>query len=152
MECTLYHPFRNYPHSINKKSRFKETHWKNCQSFRKLYVVEVNLNSHLHGNKSCALKVSGILLSITLSLSNVFSVALCLFKGFNQEDLFTKLPNESQNLDIREPIVFHCFSGNSDFIDNTHFVLTRIYTNLHPNHFHNYLVECIVGSYVKAQF
>ena len=76
--------------------------------------MEVNLNSHLHGNKSCALKVSGILLSMTLSLSNGFSVDLCLFKGFSLiKKICTRVPNESQNLDIREPIVFYCFSGNN---------------------------------------
>lgn len=80
---------------------------KTAKVSEKLYVVEVNLISHLHGNKSCALKVSGILLSMTLSLSNIFSVNLCLFKGFSLiKKICTKLPNESQNLDIREPIVF----------------------------------------------
>lgn len=100
--------------------------------------------------KVIALKVSAFCFPLLLAYQMFFS-GLCLFRALIKK-ICTKLPNESQNLDIRTYCVSLATLGIMQFYRQYTLCTNKnLYTNLHQV-FHNYLVECTVGSYVKAQF
>ena len=122
MEGTLYHRFRNYPHSINKKSEVQRDPLKNCQSFREALCSGGKFKlTPTWQQKLCSESLWYSAFHDSQPIKCFFSGPL--FKGFSlikkiytkkkKKKVYTTLPSESQNLDIREPIVFYCFSGNN---------------------------------------
>lgn len=102
MYIILYNPSgKYYSHFINKTSELQRDPLEKLPKVSgKFYLSgRVNWNMYLHGNKGSALRGSGILLSMSLSVSNILSQGLftCLrvSSRFLQNHLMMSNPRHS---------------------------------------------------------